>query len=188
MRRVGVIVLCLAVVGAVIWALAQGSSPEPKNAARASDESALAGSPAPLAALHREANTFIDGGPKAFKAELRKLRGYPVVVNKWAAWCGPCRFEFPFLQRQAVKRGKEVAFLGVNSNDNDADAKGFVEKFPVTYPHFRDPKLEVAAVFNGVQAFPTTAFYDSKGKLAFLHQGAYATERKLAEDIERYAR
>ena len=48
--------------------------------------------------------------------------------------------------------------------------------------------LEVAAVFNGVQAFPTTAFYDSKGELAFVHQGNYATEAKLAEDIERYAR
>jgi hypothetical protein len=46
----------------------------------------------------------------------------------------------------------------------------------------------VAAVFNGVQAFPTTAFYDSKGKLAYVHQGAYASEKKLAADIERYAR
>ncbi|HEY1276096.1 MAG TPA: TlpA disulfide reductase family protein [Thermoleophilaceae bacterium] len=188
MRRTGVIVLCLLAAGAIAWAVAQGSSPEPKNAARASDKSALAGSPAPLAALHEQANTFLDGGAPAFKAELRKLRGYPVVVNKWAAWCGPCRFEFPFLQRQAVERGKKVAFLGVNSNDNDAAAKDFVSKFPVTYPHFRDPKLAVAAVFNGVQAFPTTAFYDSKGKLAYVHQGAYASERKLAADIERYAR
>jgi thiol-disulfide isomerase/thioredoxin len=188
MRRVGVIVLCLAVVGAVVWALAQGSSPEPKNAASASDAGALAGSPAPLAALHREANTLVDGGPKAFKAELRKVRGYPVVVNKWASWCGPCRYEFPFLQRQSVKRGKQVAFIGVNSNDNDAAAKQFLSKFPVTYPHFKDPNLGVAAVFNGVQAFPTTAFYDSEGRLAYVHQGAYATEKKLAADIERYAR
>ena len=36
--------------------------------------------------------------------------------------------------------------------------------------------------------FPTTAFYDRQGRLAFLHQGAYATERKLARDIARYAR
>jgi hypothetical protein len=43
-------------------------------------------------------------------------------------------------------------------------------------------------VFNGVAAFPTTAFYDRKGRLSYLHQGAYATERKLAGDISRYAR
>src|SRR3712207_6901358 len=39
------------------------------------------------------------GGLERFDAELRRLRGTPVVVNLWAAWCGPCRFEIPFLQR-----------------------------------------------------------------------------------------
>ena len=41
---------------------------------------------------------------------------------------------------------------------------------------------------NAVQAFPSTAFYDSKGELVFVHQGGYSSEDKLAEDIERYAR
>jgi len=131
---------------------------------------------------------FLDGGREAFEARIAKLRGRPVVVNKWASWCAPCRAEFPFFQRQAEKRADEVAFLGVNSNDNDADAEEFLREFPVPFPHFRDPKLEVAASFNGVQAFPVTAFYDSKGGLVFVHQGAYATEAKLAEDIDRYAR
>ncbi len=54
------------------------------------------------------------------------LKGYPVVVNKWASWCPPCRAEFPYFQSQAIKRGKEVAFLGVDGNDNDADAKEFL--------------------------------------------------------------
>ena len=36
-------------------------------------------------------------------------------------------------------------------------------------------------------AFPTTAFYDARGKLTYVHQGAYATEARLREDIQRYA-
>ena len=76
----------------------------------------------------------------------------------------------------------------MNSNDNDGDARKFLAEYPVPYPHFKDPDLEIAASFNGVQAFPTTAFYDSKGELAFVHQGGYAAEDKLAEDIDRYAR
>ena len=67
-------------------------------------------------------------------------------------------------------------FVGVNSNDNDGDARDFLADNPVPYDHFEDPKLEVAASFNGVQAFPTTAFYDSKGELAFVHQGGYPSE------------
>ena len=89
---------------------------------------------------------------------------------------------------KAKKRKGEVVFLGVNSNDNDDNAEEFLRENPVPFPHFRDPDLEVAASFNGVQAFPTTAFYDKQGELAFVHQGGYASEHKLAEDIDRYAR
>jgi cytochrome c biogenesis protein CcmG/thiol:disulfide interchange protein DsbE len=131
---------------------------------------------------------FVSGGRDRFEKALESARGKPVVVNKWASWCGPCRLEFPFFRDQATKRKGEVVFLGVNSNDNRGDADEFLEEEPVPYKHFEDPKLEIAAVFNAVQAFPSTAFYDSKGKLAFVHQGGYANEDALAEDIDRYAR
>jgi thiol-disulfide isomerase/thioredoxin len=132
--------------------------------------------------------SFIPGGPDAFKAKLEKEQGKPVVVNKWASWCPPCRLEFPFFRDQAKKRKGEVAFIGVNAQDNRGDAEEFLKEEPVPYRHFEDPKLEIAAVFNGVPAFPTTAFYDSKGELAFVHAGGYANEADLAEDIDRYAR
>jgi thiol-disulfide isomerase/thioredoxin len=132
--------------------------------------------------------SFLPGGRDAFDARIEKERGKPIVVNKWASWCGPCRLEFPFLRSQAEKRKGEVVFIGVNSNDNRGDAQDFLKKEPVPFKHFEDPKLEIAAAFNAVQAFPSTAFYDSKGKLEFVHQGGYSNEDDLAEDIERYAR
>ena len=131
---------------------------------------------------------FLDGGRAAFEKRIASERGKPVVVNKWASWCAPCRFEFPFFQSQERKRSGEVVFLGVNSNDNRGNAEDFLAEYPVRFPHFEDPNLEVAASFNAVQAFPATAFYDSKGELAYVHQGGYPSEDKLAEDIERYAR
>jgi hypothetical protein len=76
----------------------------------------------------------------------------------------------------------------VNSNDSRSDAEDFLKEEPVPFRHFDDPRLEIAAAFNAVQAFPSTAFYDSKGELAFVHQGGYSSEDDLAEDIERYAR
>jgi cytochrome c biogenesis protein CcmG/thiol:disulfide interchange protein DsbE len=161
----------------------KSAAPRPQAAAKA-----LAGSPPALRRLHRQANQLLGGGAGAFRARVRKLRGHAVVVNKWASWCPPCRAEFPFFQRQSVERGRKVAFIGVDGNDNDADARKFLERLPVSYPSYRDPDLGVAAVFNAVQAFPSTAFYDSRGRLAYVHQGGYATERKLSQDIERYAR
>ena len=184
MRRLLVPLACVA-MAAGCGEDDRGAQPAKPSAA---ERKALAGAAPPLAGLHRQANELLAGGPEAFERRLRELRGHPVVVNKWASWCGPCRAEFPFFRRQALKRGRRVAFLGVDSNDNDAAARKFLRELPVSYPSYRDPKLAVASSFNGVQAFPVTAFYDRRGKLAYLKQGGYASERKLAADIERYAR
>ena len=174
---------CAAILGAC-------GKAEPKSASpgTAATRKALAGSPAPLAALHRQGNRLLPGGADAFEKRLAELKGYPVVVNKWASWCPPCRAEFPLFQRLALRRGREIAFVGVNSNDNDGAAARFLKRYPVPYPSYKDPNLKVAAVFRGVAAFPTTAFYDSKGKLAYLKQGGYSTAKLLAADVARYAK
>jgi cytochrome c biogenesis protein CcmG/thiol:disulfide interchange protein DsbE len=192
MRTLTAIALCGALLAGCGSSNGPGSGPDaagPASAApsAAATKRAFAGSAAPLAALHAQAGQLLDGGAGAFKARLAKLRGHPVVVNKWASWCGPCRAEFPFLQKLSVGLGRKVAFVGVNSNDNDDDAKRFLDDFPLSYPSYKDGDLKVAAVFNGVAAFPTTAFYDSRGKLSFVHQGSYASQAKLAADIRRYA-
>lgn len=142
---------------------------------------------AQLSRLHAQADTLLDGGPTAFTARLVSLRGVPVVVNQWASWCGPCRYEFPFFQRLAARYQGGVAFLGVNSQDNRADAEAFLKRFPVPYPHYYDKDATVARVFRGGQSWPTTAFYAASGKLAFTHIGSYATQAKLDADIRRYA-
>lgn len=170
--------------------LLAGCQDDPESAAppAADARERLAGAPAPLAALHREANRLLPGGADAFEARLRGLRGYPVVVNKWASWCDPCRQEFPYFQRLSVELGREVAFIGVDSNDNAGDAREFLDEYPVSFPSYEDPDQRVAQVFKGHLAFPTTAFYDREGELAFVKQGGYASEARLREDIERYAR
>ena len=151
-------------------------------------EAALKGAPPELAAIHEQENELLPGGTEAFEARLRELRGTPVVVNKWASWCGPCRAEFPYFQSQAARHGKDVAFLGVNSNDGEDSARDFLAEFPVPYPSYLDPKLEIAALIDAAVEFPATAFYDSNGKLAYVRRGGYDSNAALAADIERYAR
>jgi cytochrome c biogenesis protein CcmG/thiol:disulfide interchange protein DsbE len=137
--------------------------------------------------LAERANILLDGGPTAFKEQLTALRGTPIVVNQWASWCGPCRFEFPFFRDQARKYDGRVAFLGVNSKDSPQDAGEFLEKMPVPFPHYYDQDATVARVFKGGRSWPTTAFYDASGELVFTHQGQYRSGEDLEADITRYA-
>jgi cytochrome c biogenesis protein CcmG, thiol:disulfide interchange protein DsbE len=148
----------------------------------------IAGAPPQLAAIREQANQLLDDGTEAFQRRLEELRGFPVVVNKWASWCGPCRFEFPFFQRQAERLGAEVAFLGVDSDDSEEGAKTFLEELPLPYVSYLDPDSKIAAEIGAPANFPATAFYDSSGELAYTRQGGYQSEEDLVADIERYAR
>jgi cytochrome c biogenesis protein CcmG/thiol:disulfide interchange protein DsbE len=164
----------------------QGSG-NPESAAT-DYERALAGAPAPLGMLYEQANELLPGGLDAFQARLEELRGHPVVVNKWASWCGPCRAEFPFFQSQAAKRGTEVAFIGVDAQDSEDAARTFLEQLPVPYPSYVDPDLKISAELDAATEFPATIFLDRKGEVAFVHRGGYQSEEDLEGDIERHAR
>jgi cytochrome c biogenesis protein CcmG/thiol:disulfide interchange protein DsbE len=183
----------IAVLGALAIGIAQapdsGDSGDgnPESAASEADfDEALAGAPPELAALYDQGDALIEGGVDAFHSQLEDLRGTPVVVNAWASWCGPCRFEFPHFQRQAIEHGKRVAFLGIDVEDSVEAAEDFLEDFPLPYPSFVDGPGDIQGVWNS-RGLPVTAFYDSSGKLAHLREGPYRTEAELDADIERYA-
>jgi thiol-disulfide isomerase/thioredoxin len=149
--------------------------------------SALAGSPAPLAALHAQSNRLLPGGANAYEKRIVALHGYPAVVNVWASWCGPCRFEFPTLQKLSAAYGKRVAFLGIDSQDSDDAAKTFLEEAPVPYPSYTDPDQQIGGEIGATRGLPDTAFYDRNGNLVYLKQGPYTDHAELREDIEHYA-
>ena len=160
----------------------QVSEPTPAQA-----RAELAGSPAQLAALHRQAGALLDGGTDAYEARVARLRGRPIVVNAWASWCGPCRFEMPYFARTAVRFGRRVAFLGVNAGDSDDDARAFLDRHWIPYPSYVDPHDEIAREIGVRAGLPTTVFYGRDGEVAYVHQGQYRDEAALVTDVKRYA-
>ncbi len=181
-------VAALAAVLAIGISQAGGGDSEPASTTATTDLSALEGAPAPLAALHESAGEIRPADTESYEAQLKQLRGYPVVVNAWASWCGPCKLEFPFFQRAATRLGRRVAFLGLNVSDNREDALAFLKKEPVPYPHLEDGDARIVQKTGAAGGLPTTVFYDERGKRAFIHQGGYTSESDLLRDIERYAR
>ena len=144
------------------------------------------GSPAPLAALHGQANQLLGGGAPAFKARLQALRGYPVIVNLWASWCEPCQSEFPIYQRVAVAYGRRVAFLGIDAKDSNANAAAFLRRFPVTYPSYTDPSGAIERSIDAYSAYPQTFYFNARGGLAYDNAGPYTSVVEFEHDIAFY--
>jgi cytochrome c biogenesis protein CcmG/thiol:disulfide interchange protein DsbE len=164
-----------------------GAEPGASDRSHPNYAKALAGAPPPLASLHEQGNKLLQGGIDAYEERISQLRGYPVVVNVWASWCGPCRFEFPVLQELSARYGKEVAFLGIDSQDSVDAATTFLREEPVPYPSYGDPDKEIATAIGATVGLPDTAFYDRSGKLVYLKQGPYAHDSELEADVRRYA-
>jgi cytochrome c biogenesis protein CcmG, thiol:disulfide interchange protein DsbE len=146
----------------------------------------LDGAPPALAAVHRQANDLIPGARTALLSRVEALRGHPIVINVWAAWCGPCRVELPVVQRASLDWGKRVAFLGVDLKDNRGDAQRLLRDIPLTYPSYEDPD---GKVYNGYKLLgtPATIYYDASGKQTYIHSGPYESSKDLDADIKRYA-
>ncbi len=158
---------------------------KPLTTAQAQTE--LSGSPAPLAALHAQADALLDGGAPALHAELAALHGLPVVVNKWASWCESCQTERLAFQHAAASLGRQVAFLGIDSGDHSrADAAVFLRGAPDSYPSYYDPSAQLGTAVTDSSFMPVTVFYDERGS-QYIHQGPYLSLAELERDVRRYA-
>ncbi len=145
----------------------------------------LAGSPAPLAALHEQASRLL-GNQQALAARIRAVRGYPIVINAWASWCTPCRSEFGLFASASARYGRQVAFLGADTSDSAGDAQAFLTHHHVSYPSYQmsTSDLRSLAVIEGL---PTTIFISRAGKVAYVHTGQYNAQGSLDGDITSYA-
>ena len=176
------------VVVAVVVAHPTSSTPHSAHLSKSAVSAALAGSPAALASLHAQANQLLAGGPDGVPGPAESLRGYPVVVNKWASWCGPCQTEFPAFQRASVALGRRVAFVGIDGKDKNPAGRRLPAPLPgqlsraTPTPTRRSPAPSRRRTY-----YPQTVYFNRQGKEVYDHAGPYETAAALERDIRRYA-
>ena len=164
-------------------ATVDADSPAPKRPS----EAALKNLPPALAKNVRDADTIIGEGSDPFQERLAELKGHPVVVNQWASWCEPCRFEIPFFHSMTAKYRKQVAFVGIDMQDERDAAEDFMAELPSGFPSIFDPDASLTASLGGGRASPTTFFFDRSGRQVYAKVGAYASPDQLEADIRRFA-
>ena len=110
-----------------------------------------------------------------FQTLMSQLRGTPVVVNFWAAWCVPCKNEVPLFVGEHARVGDHVQFLGVDMQDYRNGARSFMHTYGMTYPSVFDPTNSIGVSY-GLPAPPMTQFWDAQGNLVSTHRGEITPE------------
>lgn len=107
----------------------------------------------------------------AGRLDLGEYRGKVVLVDFWASWCVPCRRSFPWLEEMQARYAQDgFVVIGVNVDSSPADAKAFLEEYPVSFRIVEDRKGGLAGEFD-VIAMPSSYLFDRDGELVARHLG-----------------
>lgn len=118
------------------------------------------------------------GAPSTSRSSLL---GKVVYVDFWASWCAPCRASFPWLESMNAKyKDKGLLILGVNKDQEVADAERFLAKYPVSFSLVRDPN-DTLVTRLGLIGMPTAYLIDRKGVIRTIHKGFRADDQAELE-------
>lgn len=102
---------------------------------------------------------------------LKQYAGKVVYLDFWASWCAPCRTSFPLLNKLHEKlKGQGFEVVGINLDEDKANAEKFLKEFPVSFTVLRDEKGEWSDKFV-VESMPTSFIIDKKGVVQNIHHG-----------------
>ena len=119
----------------------------------------------------------VKGQPQASDFELKDIddkvhrlseyRGKIVIVNFWATWCPPCRFELPSMEKlwHAI-RDKGVVMLAINVGEGADTIFTFTSDYPVTFPLLMDRDSSVTQKYP-VLGIPTSFIIDQQGRIIY---------------------
>ena len=100
---------------------------------------------------------------------LESLRGRPAIINFWATWCVPC-FEEHAALTAAARTFREVHFLGIVYEDEEATTQAFLAQRGSSYSSLLDPEGRTAIAY-GVFGVPETFFIDGAGRIVEKYVG-----------------
>jgi len=105
------------------------------------------------------------------KISSKDWSGKVVMLQFTASWCGVCRTEMPFIEKEIwlEKKDKGLAVIGIDRDEPVETVLKFKKDIGVTYPLALDPGAGIFALFAEKSAGVTrNVIIDKKGKIIFL--------------------
>ncbi len=121
-----------------------------------------------------------DGGTAELSALLQEKE--LVVLNVFTTWCGPCKSEFPEMEKVYQEYSDRMVILSVSGDPDDtmemiADYKAGNN---LSFPMGRAGEL--SDILN-VKGYPTTYFITRDGTVGFVKVGSFSTQEEFEEKV-----
>jgi len=115
--------------------------------------------------------------------KLADYKGKVVLVNFWATWCGPCKYEIPmFVDLQQRYGAQGLSFLGISVDDPVEELKPFVDQYKMNYPVLVGlGREEVQEAYGPMVGIPVTVVIGRDGNLCTRYFGLRAKDRFEAD-------
>ena len=114
----------------------------------------------------------IDGG----ELRLSGQQGHPIVLNFWATWCAPCRWEMPqFISVQDRLEAEGLLVIAVNLQEGVDVIRPYAEDFGIDFPIVLDRNGSVADKYS-LLGVPTSYFIDRDGVIRSVFHGPFLNE------------
>jgi thiol-disulfide isomerase/thioredoxin len=116
---------------------------------------------------------------------LADYKGKVILLNFWATWCGPCKYEIPtFVELQDKYRDQGVVFLGLSVDDPVEKLKPFADQYKMNYPVLVGlDREDVQEAFGPMWGIPVTIMIGRDGSICKRHMGL-ATKEQFEKEIE----
>lgn len=106
------------------------------------------------------------------RVKLSDLRGKVVMLQFTASWCGVCRKEMPFIEKDIWQKHKDnggFALYGIDRDEPLATVTAFAKRTGVTYPLGLDPGADIFALYADRKAGITrNVLVDQSGKIVMM--------------------
>jgi cytochrome c biogenesis protein CcmG/thiol:disulfide interchange protein DsbE len=113
---------------------------------------------------------------------LARVKRKPVVLTVWASWCQDCARQAPAIRAFVHDHRRDAVVLGLDLQDEVADARAFYERFAWTFRSIADTEGLLAARL-GVETLPATFVLDRQHTIVRRLDGV-ASDAELEQALE----